>query len=944
MALTKVAGDILDPGIVVAGIVTATGFSGPFSNGTTGNFSGDVTVGGSLIVQGDQTTLNTTLRNVELLRVAANSSTAAGIITQTGSGDILNLFDGTAEVFSVADGGNVEINAGNLTLVKSSGALLELTTNTGAADATLRLSEGSKGSTTNGGGMFYSGADNKLYVTCGTDSTTKRITVVRDSGNVGINTTTPQTELEVFSDTSSDITIHSARTSGTLGGINFANGASATGIVTAQYFVGTAGHHYWHCNGTERLKLENDGDLTITGVDNAELKLKCGASTGNNILAFLNSAGATKGRIFYDSDNNFMVFNTDGTSDERMRITNAGAVGIGTNDPDTRLSVTAAVGTDVVGKFTSTDANAWIQFRDNTTTDTGVMVGANGDDLLLRAGSNTRLRILSTGHIVPNAAGTQNLGSTAKEWGDVFLASDKALKLGNSQIGDLYVGSDNVTYLRNSTGQMVIRAAGDIYISDYSGNHRAGFRDNSAVDLYFDIENHTGPKLSTTATGISVGGEVAATQDYPNYRPTLDFNFAAVKKLDSRITYSRTGPASFTDEFGKVVLVGDNVPRFDHDPTTRECKGLLIEESRTNLFASSDAGNSVWILNNGITKEANTTDTKDPAGTFTACKLMSVASAGSASQIYDGMSHGSGGVQSLWAKKGTHNVLGIFDYGGGSGIRGWFDLNTGEHRCEGGTKVAAGVQSNGNDTNHTNMIEYPNGWYRCIYYEAANMTYAHFRIVDFDSDTEASASSNSIYLWGLQAEGSGQKFATSHIPCDTGVMPGTITRGVDLYQITGEDFSDFYNQSEGTIVSEHSIATGVANGDNTYVYQIDDGSDTNVGWRLLDHNSAHGDLLRAYGFVGGAWGSPQYGFDASTPAHNTFLKVALGMKNNDFGVNFFGGTTATDTSGSVTGNGDMIQLTIGNHRGGTAPLQGYIRRFIYYPQKLTTNQLKTITS
>ena len=68
------------------------------------------------------------------------------------------------------------------------------------------------------------------------------------------------------------------------------------------------------------------------------------------------------------------------------------------------------------------------------------------------------------------------------------------------------------------------------------------------------------------------------------------------------------------------------------------------------------------------------------------------------------------------------------------------------------------------------------------------------------------------------------------------------------------------------------------------------------------------------------------------------------MKNNDFGVNFFGGTTATDTSGSVTGNGDMIQLTIGNHRGGTAPLQGHIRRFIYYPQKLTTNQLKTITS
>ena len=44
----------------------------------------------------------------------------------------------------------------------------------------------------------------------------------------------------------------------------------------------------------------------------------------------------------------------------------------------------------------------------------------------------------------------------------------------------------------------------------------------------------------------------------------------------------RTGTASYLNEFGKIVTVGDNAPRFDHDPTTRESKGLLIEESRTN--------------------------------------------------------------------------------------------------------------------------------------------------------------------------------------------------------------------------------------------------------------------------------------------------------------------------------------------------------------------------
>ena len=42
MALTKVAGDILDPGISVAGIVTATGFDGPFTGGSSKNITAGI--------------------------------------------------------------------------------------------------------------------------------------------------------------------------------------------------------------------------------------------------------------------------------------------------------------------------------------------------------------------------------------------------------------------------------------------------------------------------------------------------------------------------------------------------------------------------------------------------------------------------------------------------------------------------------------------------------------------------------------------------------------------------------------------------------------------------------------------------------------------------------------------------------------------------------------
>ena len=107
MALTKVSGGILDPGINVAGIVTATGFDGPFVGGSSKNITagtvtateldinGNVDISGNLTVHGDQTTLNTTLREVELLRVDAAANVAACIITQTGAGHGLVLADNT---------------------------------------------------------------------------------------------------------------------------------------------------------------------------------------------------------------------------------------------------------------------------------------------------------------------------------------------------------------------------------------------------------------------------------------------------------------------------------------------------------------------------------------------------------------------------------------------------------------------------------------------------------------------------------------------------------------------------------------------------------------------------------------------------------------------------------------------------------------------------------
>lgn len=68
-------------------------------------------------------------------------------------------------------------------------------------------------------------------------------------------------------------------------------------------------------------------------------------------------------------------------------------------------------------------------------------------------------------------------------------------------------------------------------------------------------------------------------------RLALDFTTAT---LDPRVTFTRTGnTATVTNSSGVIVAVNADIPRFDYDPVTLACKGLLIEESRTNVLLNS---------------------------------------------------------------------------------------------------------------------------------------------------------------------------------------------------------------------------------------------------------------------------------------------------------------------------------------------------------------------
>lgn len=91
----------------------------------------------------------------------------------------------------------------------------------------------------------------------------------------------------------------------------------------------------------------------------------------------------------------------------------------------------------------------------------------------------------------------------------------------------------------------------------------------------------------------------------------LDFTTAS---LDPRITFTRSGDtATYTNSSGVITAINANLPRFDYNPITLVCQGLLIEEARTNIILNSLINGT--ILNTQIVTTSATAYTLSFYGT-----------------------------------------------------------------------------------------------------------------------------------------------------------------------------------------------------------------------------------------------------------------------------------------------------------------------------------------
>ena len=193
-------------------------------------------------------------------------------------------------------------------------------------------------------------------------------------------------------------------------------------------------------------------------------------------------------------------------------------------------------------------------------------------------------------------------------------------------------------------------------------------------------------------------------------------------------------------------------------------------------------------------------------------------------------------------------------------------------------------------------------------------------------------------MWGLQIEKG--DFPTSYIRTDSNLKQ---YRGADQCYIDGQDFLDFYNQTEGTVISSHSILDHIPSTHNLYTYQISPtGATAYAPLRLLDKNSSYGNSLTAASVYNNSTVFLVQDTGNPVTVAGRKYKVAVSIKKDDYDAVFDGGDLKSDGSGDLY---TADHMSIGYYKPvPQAYLNGHIQRLTYYPFKLTNNQLKTITS
>jgi len=387
-------------------------------------------------------------------------------------------------------------------------------------------------------------------------------------------------------------------------------------------------------------------------------------------------------------------------------------------------------------------------------------------------------------------------------------------------------------------------------------------------------------------------------------------------------------------------------PRFDHDPVTGECLGLLIEESRVNNYhVWNSTTDTATNLSSAYIDTQTVSSVLTPRGVtataYTATKT------GNSSQ-YHGL-NGGANTFSISANTSVSASAYIKDFNN-SDYRLYFviaayNASTDNRRYilyrarpSTGEWIYSTVHSNWS-TPVINVKDVGNGWYR-FEISSTNTYEAGWNVIEFSfqllNENNAqfydppTANTHGLYLSSPQFELG--NFSTSYMPTNN---DSNGSRTPDNVSMTGDNFSDWYNSSEWTLM----IAARRNYSGNFLTYpnlaRINDGTINNT---VLFYGAQGSTQFTNYGIYSGGVNRTDY-VAINVPTTSQF-KMIQALKENDstFGVN--GTLTTTDTS--VLMPVGVNQLLIGSD-GATSRWGATIQQLTYYPVRLPNSTLQTLT-